>query len=202
MFLDSMEFHKTLCQTADLNSPPRLGQQMWLSSRDLPLQTDSRKLAPRYIGPYPVDKIINPCAVRLRLPASLKIHPPPPTSCATTTPPRLVERHPAYTVNKILDVRRRGRGFQYLVDWEGYGPEERSWIGRSLILDPQLLRDFYLRFPDKPGRTSGGRLAPTLCDLQFFASCFPWLLSTREFVPVPRHCVFVCTFSQWFFPVW
>uniref|UniRef100_A0A674NT72 ribonuclease H n=1 Tax=Takifugu rubripes TaxID=31033 RepID=A0A674NT72_TAKRU len=163
----------------------QVGQQVWLSSRDLPLQTDSRKLAPRYIGPYPVDKIINPCAVRLRLPASLNIHPvfhvsllkPPPTSCATTAPPHLVEGHPAYTVNKILDVRRRGRGFQYLVDWEGYGPEERSWIGRALILDPQLLRDFYLRFPDKPGRRplggGGGtvmarvsRLLPHLQDRQ------------------------------------
>lgn len=148
------------------------GQQVWLSSKDLPLQTESRKLAPRYIGPYPIDKIINPSAVRLRLPASLRVHPvfhvsllkpvtesplqppaPPPP------PPRLIDGHPAYTVTRILDVRRRGRGFQYLVDWEGYGPEERSWISRSLILDPLLLREYYARNPGKPGnsaRTPGG----------------------------------------------
>ncbi|XP_077383276.1 uncharacterized protein LOC144022397 [Festucalex cinctus] len=108
---------------ADLHHSPaseyRAGQKVWLSSRDLPLQTDS------------------PCDLS-----------PPATP---PSPPRLIDGYPAFTVSRILDVRPRGRGFQYLVDWEGYGPEERSWISRGLILDPSLLRDFYAANPGWAG---------------------------------------------------
>uniref|UniRef100_A0A8C7WUN4 Integrase catalytic domain-containing protein n=1 Tax=Oryzias sinensis TaxID=183150 RepID=A0A8C7WUN4_9TELE len=45
------------------------GQKVWLSSKNIPIQATSRKLAPRFIGP------INPICVRLHLPAALKVHP-------------------------------------------------------------------------------------------------------------------------------
>lgn len=43
---------------------------MALGPKDLLLQVDSRKLAPRY-----TDHIINPSVVHLKLPLALKVHP-------------------------------------------------------------------------------------------------------------------------------
>lgn len=132
------------------------GQRVWLCAKDIPLRSLSRKLAPRYIGPYEIAAVISPSAVRLRLPASWRIHPmfhvsqvkPVRSSplCPPSVPPppaQLIDGHPAYSVRRIVDVRRHGRGAQYLVDWEGYGPEEHSWVPRSLILDPSLISDFH-----------------------------------------------------------
>lgn len=42
-------------------------------------------------------------------------------------------------------------GFQYLVDRDGYSPEERSWILSRFILDPSLLTHFHRCCPDHPG---------------------------------------------------
>lgn len=35
---------------------------------------------------------------------------------------------PSMKVQKILDVRRQGQGWQDVVEWEGYDPGEQQWI--------------------------------------------------------------------------
>uniref|UniRef100_A0A3Q3F8X0 Integrase catalytic domain-containing protein n=1 Tax=Kryptolebias marmoratus TaxID=37003 RepID=A0A3Q3F8X0_KRYMA len=132
------------------------GQKVWLSARDIPFRSMSKKLSPRFIGPYEVLSVIGPSAVRLRLPSSLRIHPtfhvsqikPVQTSplCPPAEPPppgQDREGHPVYAVRRIVDARRRGRGWQYLVDWEGYGPEDRLWVPRSFFCDPSMIKEFW-----------------------------------------------------------
>ncbi len=133
------------------------GQKFWLSTQEIPLKLPARKLGPKFIGPYVVTKVLNPVTVRLKLPPLLKIINPvfhvsrikpiirsplqPQTSAPP--PPRLIEGLPAYTVRGLLDVRRMGRGHQYLVDLEGFGPEERCCIPAREILDHALINQFH-----------------------------------------------------------
>ena len=150
--------------------PYQPGQRVWLRARDLPLPVASRKLASRFIGPFEINKVVNPAAVQLVLPPSLKIHPvfhvsqlkPVSTSVLSpvpTPPPSsltLQDGDPAWRVRKLLDVRRRGRGLQFLVAWEGFPDvEDNTWVPRSYLLDPSLVRDFYRDNPDAIRRSPG-----------------------------------------------
>ena len=53
-----------------------VGDLVWLKSNNLQLpSTSARKLAPRWVGPFPIVERIGAVSYRLQLPAHWKVHP-------------------------------------------------------------------------------------------------------------------------------
>ncbi|KAL0149750.1 hypothetical protein M9458_054940, partial [Cirrhinus mrigala] len=156
-------------RTAPLYQP---GNLVWLSTRDLRLRLPCRKLSPRYIGPFRILRQINNVTYQLQLPPRYRIHPTfhvsllkpfspsvtdVPGAEAGPPPPEILDQPSVYTVREVLDSWRRGGRLEYLIDWEWYGPEERSWVLRDDVLDPLLLLEFHRSHPNRPAPRSRGR---------------------------------------------
>ncbi|XP_073701959.1 matrix-remodeling-associated protein 5 [Garra rufa] len=150
------------------NPPYEPGQWVWLSTRNLRLRLPCKKLSPRYVGPFKITRQITPVSFRLDLPAEYRISPtfhvsllkpagrPEEREVLDETAPQvpaplIIDGEEVYRVSTILDSRRRNGLLQYLVDWEDYGPEERSWVPAKDILDPSLTAEFHSTHPDRPG---------------------------------------------------
>lgn len=140
-----------------------MGQKVWPSIRELPLNVKFNKLAPKFVRPFVIERIISPVAVQLQLPRSMRVHPTfhvckiKPVSENLLTPavpapalPRLIDGGLTYTVRHVIHSCQHGRGYHYLMDWEGFGPEERSWVPVWHVLVKRLIKDFHRRYPDQP----------------------------------------------------
>jgi len=70
-----------------------------------------------------------------------------------------------HVIDRIVDERKRGKGYQYLVRWKGYGEEDKEWLPRreleeTIALDEWLQqkgdRDRIHQQRNSKGRRKGG----------------------------------------------
>ncbi|KAL0170863.1 hypothetical protein M9458_035459 [Cirrhinus mrigala] len=116
------------------------------------------ELSPRYIGSFTIQRQINEVTYQLQPSPRYRIHPtfhvsllkpfspcaPGPTELDKPSPPDILNQPSIYQVRNILDSWQQGGWLEYLVAWEIYGPEERSWVAQDGILNPMLLEEFHL----------------------------------------------------------
>ncbi|KAM8945801.1 solute carrier family 2, facilitated glucose transporter member 10 [Pelodytes ibericus] len=162
--LKSQQEYKKYADRRRLPAPSyQVGEKVWLSSAHIKLLGPAKKLNLKYLGPFEIIALPGPNAVHLRLPPSWRLHPTfhvsllkkwhldtsigrrPSTSC-----PTYIDISDEFEVDSILDSRVRLGRLEYLVEWKGYGPEERSWEPESNIHAPIRVRAFHRRYPDKP----------------------------------------------------
>ncbi|GAQ93053.1 hypothetical protein KFL_012730010 [Klebsormidium nitens] len=118
------------------------GKKVLLSTQNFKLANPgTRKLLPKWVGPFEVIEPVGKVAYKLKLPPNLKMHnvfhvdlvkpyrnngrvqPPP--------PPIEIDDSLEYEVERTLDnpTGKRGKGTktEFLVKWLGYGPEHNTW---------------------------------------------------------------------------
>ena len=135
-----------------------IGDLVLLKTKNLKLKTTGkRKLLPRWIGPFPVVKVIGSVAYKLELPIGMKCHPVfhvsnlhPYRSDGRVQPPPIpleVAGDVEFEVEQVLlhrDVKsgRRTRR-EFLIKWLGYGPEHNSWEPITSMNCDELVAEYW-----------------------------------------------------------
>jgi hypothetical protein len=139
--------------------------------------TKGKKLGIQRIGPCTVLRRVSPLAYELEIPSNWRIHPvisithlepaphgkDPYDRKDNDHPPPLEEGDPnaewrEFSIETLLDRRHRryGKGkkiLEYLVKWEGYGPEFNEWYGEDLLDGSiELMLEYELRCNNDPER--------------------------------------------------
>jgi len=126
----------------------KVGDRVLLSTEHLKLIGDNRtpKFSFKYIGPFPIARVVGSNAYELTLPPNMEIHPvinisrlkayhdgfqshPHRRQAHHRPPPELIKEDGAevFEVEKILATRGRGGRKEYLVEWKGYPIWEATW---------------------------------------------------------------------------
>ena len=134
----------------------KVGDKIWLSTKSIKINRPPCKLAERQLRPFEIIKVISPNVVKLKLPASFKIHdvinmswvrlykslvagqqviPPEPIE---------VEGSPEYKVEEVLNSWLKRKKLKYFVKWSGYINDYNTWKSESnLVNSKKVINDFY-----------------------------------------------------------
>ena len=143
----------------------KIGDKVWLSTKDLKLNRPTRKLSEQQLGPFEIIKVVSPNAMKLKLPASYKIHDvinvsqlrlyKEPTAGQRISPPEpiKVEGQPEYKVEEVLDSRLKKGKLEYLIKWSGYTDKYNTWeLVSNLENSKEAIEDFHKENPSAPRR--------------------------------------------------
>jgi len=153
----------------------KTGDQVLLSMKNTNNPVDrnrpTKKLTPRFMGPYTIIQVVSPVAYKLNLPETMKTHPvfhvsllkpyqhsPDEFARPTPPPPAIVESDTGreeYEVETILDKRIIRKKTQYLVKWVGYPLHDATWEPvQNLSNAPERIKEFELTWTSnlKEGR--------------------------------------------------
>ena len=134
------------------------GDKVYLLTKNLPTLRLSKKLNAIRIGPFEVKKRIKEVNYELRLPKNMRIRPvfhisllePAPADAPLETDIEMEPDQTDYEVEQLLDVRKFGNQWRYLVKWKNYPSEENSWEPIKCLKDcPKRLEQFHQRNPQR-----------------------------------------------------
>jgi hypothetical protein len=151
----------------------QVGDLVMLSGRNISTHRPSWKMDHKNHGPFQIEKIISPLAVRLTLPRKWKIHNvfhvsllepfrtseyrPPPDPSKVLREADDIERSEEYDVDEVMASVDQGRGNNrrvlYLVKWLDF-PDRRDWTEEPYdnfsLGGLDKLRQFHQRNPATP----------------------------------------------------
>jgi len=142
-----------------------IGQQVWLLRKHISTNRPSSKLDYKRLGPFKILDIIgeSKLAIKLELPSSMKIHPvfhvsllepyhanTIPDRQQDPPPPISIQGQDEWVVKEVLDSRIRRNKLEYLVDWDGWSPSDRTWEPASYLENSNILvNEFHAKYPER-----------------------------------------------------
>jgi hypothetical protein len=134
----------------------KVGDRVWTEGKDVVTDWPTKKFDDLRLGPYKILEKIGPSAWKLRLPETDGCHPvfnesllppyvEPPTHRREERPaPQIIGGEEEYEVEEIINHRKCGRGYQYLVKWKNYPLNECTWEpARHLVPRVKKILDKY-----------------------------------------------------------